>query len=154
MDVEQYLQERLQAQLDWHDRKSQWNQRWYKRLQVAVIAAGALIPLITGFSTGRPSFQVAAGVLGSLIAIATGLAGAYRFQENWIQYRVTAESLGHEKYRFVTGVEPYDGPDTFATLVERVEAILGEQNAQWRRTQSTEKETGGPRGVSGEGNPT
>lgn len=146
MDAEQYLRERLQDQLEWHDRRSGWNQRWYKRLQVLVIAAGALIPLLSGFSDCRPEVQVAVGMLGALIAIATGVSGAYRFQENWIDYRVTAEALGHEKYRYLTGAEPYGAPDGFARLVERVEAILGEQNASWRRTQGKRQDEGAANG--------
>ena len=133
MDVDAYMQDRLQDQLDWHDRKSQWNQRWYKRLQVAVIAAGAAIPVLVSLGDRGASTQIAVGTLGALIAIATGLAGTYRFQEHWIQYRVTAEALGHEKFRFLTGAAPYDQDDAFPRLVERVEAILGEQNNAWRR---------------------
>lgn len=65
MDAEQYQRERLQDQLEWHDHKSGGNQRWYKQLQVVVIGAGAMIPLLSGFSDCRQAIRIAVGMLGA-----------------------------------------------------------------------------------------
>ena len=133
MDAKTYLEDRLQDQIDWHEAKSGWNQRMFKRLQLVVIVCGALLPFLAGFQREVPSMSWAIGVLGILVAVVTGVISLYRFQELWVDYRLTAEALQQEKYRFLTGVPPYDGSGALNVLVDRVEAVLAEQNAQWHQ---------------------
>lgn len=135
MSVEDYLAARVQDQIDWHDARSRWNKAWFGRLQGAVIVLSALLPFLAGYQgQGRsPSLGLLIGAVGVAIAALSGWITLHRFQETWIEYRLTAERLTHEKYRFLTRAAPYDGDDAFGHLVERVEAILGEQNEGWRR---------------------
>jgi hypothetical protein len=46
-----------------------------------------------------------------------------KFQEQWLKYRTTAESLKKEKYLFQTRVEPYDVADPLPVLVQRVKTL-------------------------------
>jgi hypothetical protein len=39
LSEQEYLENRLDDQIDWYDRKSQWNQRWFKRLRLVEVAA-------------------------------------------------------------------------------------------------------------------
>ena len=81
--------------------------------------------------------------MGVAMATIGGLLSLYRFQEKWIEYRVTAESLKREKFFFLTGTAPYDVDDRFQTLVTRVEAILAAENVQWAESTAVKKEAGG-----------
>lgn len=155
MNATEYVKQRLQDQIDWHEAKSGWNQRWFKRLQLVVIAAGALLPLLAGLQAAEvPGMSYAVGALGVVVAIVTGTLGLYRFQELWIDYRLTAEALNQEKYRFVTGSPPYDVAESLPILVERVEAILAEQNSQWQQVaQAAAAEAEAPSPAAPEGPP-
>ena len=84
--------------------------------------------------------QVLTGAMGVAVATIGGLLSLYRFQEKWIEYRVTAESLKREKFFFLTGTAPYDVDDRFQTLVTRVEAILAAENVQWAESTAAKKE--------------
>ena len=44
---------RVEEQIAWYDKKSSLNQRWFKTLKIAQIAAGALIPFTS--SVGAPA---------------------------------------------------------------------------------------------------
>ena len=138
MDADQYLAERVQDQIDWHSKKSSANQRNFKRLQVVIIIASALLPLLAGFQGDSYDLRLVIGGIGVLVAILTGLLSLYRFQDLWVEYRLTAESLTQEKYRFLTGAPPYDSGDTLGALVERVESILSDQNSQWQHIAKAE----------------
>ncbi len=140
MDAEAYLEDRLQTQIDWHSAKSGWNQKMFKRLQVVVIVSGALLPFLAGFQGQVPRLSWAIGALGILVAVVTGVLSLYRFQELWVDYRLTAESLQQEKYRFLTGVPPYDSGPTVAVLVDRVESVLAEQSSQWQQLTKEKQE--------------
>lgn len=135
MTPDQYLQERLEPQIDWYDSKSLRNQRIFKRLRMVEIVAAALIPLISGAMLSDPRFQLISAIiialLGVTIAITAGFLSLGQHQEHWIEYRTTCESLKKEKFLFQTGVEPYNGETAFALLVQRVETLVSKENTNW-----------------------
>ena len=71
------------------------------------------------------------GLLGLVVAAIAAILGLYNFQENWIKYRATCESLKKEKFKFITQVSPYDDDNTFALLVEHVEDLISKENTDW-----------------------
>lgn len=71
------------------------------------------------------------GTLGVLIALAAAAGSLFKFHENWIQYRTTAEQLKHEKFLFLTGIRPYDDEERFASLVQRIESLISKENSAW-----------------------
>lgn len=132
MNQEEYVNERLQDQIEWYDRKSQWNQKSFKRLQVFQLVAAATIPFLSGYiEPGGFWVKFSVGFLGLSIAGAGAVAGLYKFQENWIEYRTTCEALRHEKYLFLTKTEPYDTEKPFELLVKRVESQISKENSNW-----------------------
>src|SRR6266480_2023381 len=134
---EEYIEQRLSDQINWYDRKSSTNQRWFKRLRFAEIVAAATIPFLSGFAGNSFSIKIAIGALGVVVAVIASLLGLLQLQVHWIEYRATAESLGKEKFLFLTQTEPYDKDDAFHLLVQRVEALLSKENKEW--AQSTMK---------------
>lgn len=143
MNQEAYLKERLQDQIDWYDRTSVKNQKWFKRLQVAAILASATIPFLSGYITGTTVLlKLSVGFLGLSVAAMTAILGLYKFQENWLEFRTTCESLKHEKYLFLTKSEPYDQEEPFSLLVERVESLISKENTAWNRYMKKEKRKG------------
>jgi hypothetical protein len=71
-------------------------------------------------------------MIAFLIAATSALLALYRFQDNWLQYRSTAEQLKREKFLFLTKNQPYGSEDAFHVLVDNVERILGVENSTWR----------------------
>lgn len=133
LDEEKYLKERLEDQINWYDKKSVTNQKYFKRLQVLIIVASATIPLLSGFMNENTlGLKIVIGLLGLAIASATAILGLYQFQENWLEYRTTCETLRHEKYLFLTGTAPYDEDASFTLLVERVEGLISKENTNWQ----------------------
>lgn len=133
--------ERVDDQIRWYDQKSLFNQRWYKRLKVGAIVAAAVIPFAAGF--GAPT--VVTGGLGVCIVILEGLQGLNQYQQNWINFRSTCESLKHEKYLFLAKAGSYlksEHPD--ALFAERAESLISQEHAKWvsvREQQSDESGT-------------
>lgn len=135
MTPEEYLEKRLQDQIDWYNRKSVANQKIFKRLRLAEIVAAALIPFLSGVMLGTDRYRLAGtvivGLLGVMITIITGILSLGRHQENWIEYRATCESLQKEKFLFETGVDPYHDENRFPLLVQKSETLLSKENANW-----------------------
>lgn len=129
MTEEAYLKDRLDDQLAWYDKKSQYNQKRFKLLSVVEIIAAAFIPFLSGME--GEYLHLLIGGLGVFIAVAAAVIALFKYQENWIQYRTTAEQLKHEKYIYLTDTKPYDTEDKFHLLVERVESLISKENSTW-----------------------
>jgi len=93
IDEKKYLDERVDNQIDWHDRKSSSNQKWFKRLQLISLICAALIPFISGWGMDGAAMRILVGGLGVVIAIMSGAVGLYQFQKLWIGIFLTASSV-------------------------------------------------------------
>ena len=137
MNPNEYIEHRLDDQIGWYDRKSQWNQKVFKWLRIFEFTAAASIPFLMGYSTVNPAvINFTVGFLGLAIAVVTALITLYKFQENWVEYRTTCESMIHEKHLFIAKVTPYNGEDPFSLLVQRVESLISKENSNWSQVMS------------------
>jgi hypothetical protein len=126
--------DRLEDQISWYDRKSASNQQAYKRIKVTEIIAAAVIPLLG--AVNPPHVGWWASTLGVLITVLEGLLHLNQYQQNWIAYRSTCESLKHEKYVYLAKASPYAGvADPRALLAERVESLVSQEHAKWASSQ-------------------
>lgn len=119
---------RLNEQIQWYDTKSQYNQRWYKRLKIVEITSGALITLGAGF-------QWPYGVIGSLgvlIILLEGIQNVCQLHHNWMSYRSTCEYLRKEKGLFFAKAGPYrDIDEPEKALAERIEELISQEHSKW-----------------------
>ncbi len=132
MTPDDYITQRLDPQIDWYDGKSLRSQRWYKGLRSIEIVAAASIPFMVGYATdARPSVTFVVGLTGVVVAVISGLLAINQYQEIWIEYRTTCESLRHHKYRFLAKADPYGGENAFFYLVDNVESLISKENTRW-----------------------
>ncbi len=142
MDEQKYIKERLDDQIDWYSQKSKTSQNWFKILRAIEILAAATIPFLAGYVTDtEPELKIIIGILGIVIALVAGFISLNKFQEIWIEYRTTSETLKHHKYLYLTKSSPYDTEDAFQILVQTVEALISKENSNWNNyIKQTEKE--------------
>jgi hypothetical protein len=131
------IMERLEDQIAWYDRKSITNQRYFKRIKTVEIAAAAIIPFLAAFSVPRVMWLT--GGLGVLITVLEGMLHLNQYQQNWIGYRSTCESLKHEKYVYLGKAAFYaSAVDPHALLAERIESLVSQEHAKWASVQQEE----------------
>jgi hypothetical protein len=120
---------RLDSQYTWHDQKSVKAQKAYKQVKLVQLVVGASVPVVAGLSA--PAAITA--VLAAVVVVAEGLQQLYQWQNNWVQYRATAEALLHEKHLFQVQAGEYAGPDRVRRLAEKVENLISVQNLKWTK---------------------
>jgi hypothetical protein len=131
------IMERLADQIDWYNRKSITNQNYFKRIKMLEILAAAIIPFLSAFTFSRMVWVT--GGLGVLITVLEAMVHLNQYQQNWIAYRSTCESLKHEKYVYLGKAAPYAGtPDPHALLAERIESLVSQEHAKWASVQQQE----------------
>jgi hypothetical protein len=130
LPIDDPIFKRLEDQLAWYSQKSRAARKTFKRIKVAEIVAAALIPFFTGHSWPYVNYVI--GGLGVLITVLEGILHLNQYQENWTNYRNTAESLKHEKFLFLAKAGAYaNALDPRAVLAERTEALISQENSQW-----------------------
>lgn len=132
------IMERLEDQISWYDRKSLTNQRYFKRIKIVEIAAAALIPFLS--ASNLPKATWITGALGVVITILEGMLHLNQYEQNWVTYRSTCESLKHEKYVYLGKAAPYAGSaNAHALLAERIESLVSQEHAKWASVQQQAK---------------
>jgi hypothetical protein len=133
MKEEEYLKNRLDDQIQWYSKKSQYNKKWFSYLRLLEICSAAMIPFLSGvMHADEMHYKWIIGGLGVLIALAAAVIALFQYQENWVEFRTTAEQLKHERYLYVTNTTPYNNMESkFQLIVERVEALISKENSKW-----------------------
>lgn len=142
MDINEYIQSRVDDQINWYSKKSQMAQKRYKIFQAVEIIMAALIPLLSGYATVHIAIPITVGILGAAIAIIESVTKLNKYHENWIQYRTTCEMLKYHKHLFLTQTYPYNPSDETIenTFVRNIEDIISSENSQWKINVSDEGE--------------
>ncbi|MBV6644294.1 MAG: DUF4231 domain-containing protein [Cyclobacteriaceae bacterium] len=134
MHDEKYINERLHASERTLNQLSALNKKKYKRLKKAEIIIAATIPFAVTLSSIPPLNQgeaetvltIYAGIGGAVLALMNNVLKMGGFFDKWKDYRSRAELLKREEYLYMTRMPPYESPDAFPALVERVEHIITE----------------------------
>ncbi|MBN1478908.1 DUF4231 domain-containing protein [candidate division KSB1 bacterium] len=131
-DFQEYLEKRYQDQVKWYDNKATINQKIYKRFQWLVIILSALTPVLIAV---EDIFHWPAIVIAAIVAILTTALKTFRYQEHWLNYRTTCETLKKEKVFYDAHAGLYrDVEDKNITFIERVEALISQENTTWLST--------------------
>ena len=136
-----YVKNRYEVKIAWYNHKAIANQRIYRWLQWGILVLAAVTPILV--AVGGEWLRWSAVVIASLVAIGTAALKAFKYQENWINYRTTCETLRKEIHFFDARVGEYrTAEDPSALFVERVEALISRENTLWltTRTDSTEEQ--------------
>lgn len=129
--VGSYIQNRLDPQLAWYERKSATAKRSLWSLSAVQFSSTALIPLLNAVSAEAKEALYLSSAFAAVAAIATGLTALGRYNENWVRYRKCATSLESLKLKHQHGVAPFDGPDADIRLIELTEATIETEADQW-----------------------
>jgi hypothetical protein len=138
MDEATYLKERVDDQASWYDRKCIKYKKQFYFLRTIEIIAAALIPFIAIFKYDIVIY-VTSG-LGVAIVIVSGIMALKKYQENWLQYRLTRENLVREKFLYQAGTDPYNDINRFNIFVRRIEDILSAENVSWYQNMNTKNQ--------------
>jgi hypothetical protein len=129
------LWDRLNAQIEWYDRKAKSNQRAYKFSKISIVVLAILIPVLAeyGFVPGLHDTRgFLVGLASGAIVLLEGLQVLNKWQENWILYRATCEGLRNEQHLFAENAGPYAGLKPEAAqrvLAERTSSLIMVEHA-------------------------
>ena len=127
-NFEEYIKGRWEDQKKWYGKKSRLAKKWHLRFQIAIIIGAVLVTLLTNSTVSR----IVVSSIASIVVVLVAIPQLMKFEENWIRYRTTAESLKREKVFFDTLTGPYsNSANPQQDFVERVESLISVEHQTW-----------------------
>lgn len=127
MDIKEYIEKRVNEQIEWYDKKSKFNKKWYLSIRTIEFTIAILIPFLASYIA-----SLYIGLMGVIVAICAGMLTILKFHDNWIKYRRTSEMLKYHLNIFENKVEPYNDEDSYSKFVRMVESTILNENNEWQ----------------------
>lgn len=135
---EDYLESRYRKETDWYDKKAVWNHNAYQIFQWAAIVLSSSTAVLVVIGTGPLKWF--AVIIAVLVAISTASLKTFKYQENWISFRTTCETLKKEFHYYEAGLHGYeDSDDKEVLFVDRIESLISRENTLWVITHEKEE---------------
>ena len=138
----EYVTNRYEEEIAWYEKRAAYYKQWYNACQWAVLILSASLPVLTLLLNddkgGDYKFLIA--FMGIILAVGTAALKTFKFQENWLNYRTTAETLKKEKYFYSARIAGYEKSDNREALfIKRVESLISRENTIWFDTQKKQE---------------
>lgn len=143
-EFDQYVKDRYEDQIGWYDRKSTKYKKLYLRFQSVVVVLALAAPVLVALEQNIVYGKWITVVVAALAAIGTAMLKTFKFQETWLTYRTTCETLRKEIHYYQWELGEYSVADPrrrMQVFVNRVESLLSQENTQWLSTQSKKDES-------------
>lgn len=113
----------------WMDGKAKESVWWYRRLRLATIIGGVIVPALVSLNIGSDMqglIQTLTFIVSLVVALSAAVEEFFRYGERWRHYRQMTESLKSEGWQFLQLSGPYANQThaqaypAFATRVEEL----------------------------------
>ncbi len=129
-EFDRYLVDRYEDQLAWYDKKAIWNHKAYQIFQWIALILSAIMPVLVIVAEGWTRWL--AVFVAVVVAICIAALKTFKYQDNWISYRTTCETLKKEMHFYKANIQGYEKvEDKEALFVEQVESLISRENTLW-----------------------
>lgn len=132
MDINEYILQRVDFQINWYNVKSIYNHKMFNLLQGSIVAGAIITPIVSGFIACE--YKWVTTVLGGILAVAIGILNLLKYQEKWLRQRAACEMLKREKYLYQNGASSYTNLaqiEKEQKFVERIESLIELEQDRW-----------------------
>ena len=117
----------------WMDGKAQDSVWWYRRLRLATIIGGVVVPALVSLNVGSDMqglVQTLTFAVSLVVALSAAVEEFFRYGERWRHYRRMTESLKSEGWQFLQLSGSYANQShvqAYPTFAARVEELSREE---------------------------
>lgn len=131
MKVEEYIEERIDKEIERFNRLANYNKHLYYTLSFIKIALPAVIYVVGTLKVNVMLMCASVIFIPEINKLVDRLIVQYRIYDKWIIYGQSRETLIRERFLAKTRAESYktlDDSEIFIHLVEQTESIIHELN--------------------------
>lgn len=129
----QFLRARWLELVVWMDGKAQDSVWWYRRLRLATIIGGVIVPALVSLNLGsdmQSLIQTITFLVSLVVALSAAVEEFFRYGERWRHYRRMTESLKSEGWQFLQlsgGYANQTHVQAYPAFAARVEELSREE---------------------------
>lgn len=139
MDKKEYIKKRLDSQKKYFSKSSKENKNKYIFFSITKLSISLSITILSLIFGEHSISSIIISILAAIITFLDGILLLKKYQENWINYRVTNEQLKKEESYYYTDSEKYFGlseESKFNLFVQCIENIIQNSNQVWKNNNS------------------
>ncbi|MBD5169662.1 MAG: DUF4231 domain-containing protein [Oscillibacter sp.] len=130
------LEARLKYLMDWYHKKAQHNRRCYNVFRTISTLLLCLITLLSAlnFDWAKETVPLGITIISISITLINSRMDHFRYYENWLRYRGTAEKLKREMMLYISRSGDYQPPDPEeprTLFVKKIEDIAADEFSAW-----------------------
>jgi len=117
----------------WMDGKAKESVWWYRRLRLATIIGGVIVPALVSLNLGsdmQSLIQTITFIVSLVVALSAAVEEFFRYGERWRHYRRMTESLKSEGWQFLQlsgGYSNQTHAQAYPVFAARVEELSREE---------------------------
>jgi hypothetical protein len=141
----EYRDTRYAEALNYYDKRANWNRVGHRISSIYIVVSSIIIaPILMLDEFLEGCSRIIATIIAPTVAIATGIATHFGFNEHWLNYRATWDALKHELYLRNANIHEYgESEDRNALFVARVEALISSEGEGWLSGHSSKTDVKG-----------
>lgn len=129
-DICNFIKDRYEDQRDWYEKKASKKKKLHDITRVIIIIIAPLVPI--SILIDDPTLKIFSIMTSIIVVICTSLINTFKFQEDWLNYRTTAEMMKKEYFLYCTGVGDYrDNDDKDGLFIRRIESMISQEHTKW-----------------------
>ncbi len=134
-----YINERLNEQIEWYDTKAISYKKGYDYISIIILIFVSSIPILNLIGAITQEFQngilIISSVLSGIVTILFGYLKVMKLHDIYKEYRRTCEKLKQERVLYLTETSDYrqleEEHDRLDLFVERCESIMAHEHGNW-----------------------
>lgn len=134
MTEQEYLETRVTTQRKYFSEKATSYKKYYYITSILKLVISLVITVMSSVAFEISPVSILIAVLSALMALIEGILLLYKFNENWITYRMTSENLKKEEFLFKTRSGEYymlDDSQALNIFVQNTETVIQNSNKHW-----------------------
>lgn len=134
MTPEKYIEKRFDDQRKYYDRKAQKYKKMWHFWGILIIILLPLPMFLLTFAEMQLWVKILISLSSYLVSVASSLLNFLKYRELFINYRAVEQEMKREYQHYITRTKYYEKLDddkAFKLFVERIEALLAQENSKW-----------------------
>jgi hypothetical protein len=133
-----WVNDRLEKQIRWYSGVAGRCRLFYIASRLVTMLAALVITIVSITGWAPPGWQAPwlPGILGAVVVLVESVQGLFRWRDQWLMFRATAEGLKRERSLYAARAGPYAESavaNPLPLLAERTEELAASENATWRQ---------------------
>ena len=142
--IDNYIEQRVLAQIEWYDGKSAKSQKEYKRLTIISLIFGACIPILTLLLDYGLAVKIIISSLSAASSVLTSIIMLQGYKDLWVKYRTNCETLKSTLHRYKTRTGEFcfeNDKSNFDLLVSICENHMLNEFQSWEQFYSSSNQS-------------